>query len=196
MPNAPAEPGALLADWRHLGVMPRGGRALVVGGACPDLEPVFDVTTVDTWEEMPASPATFQLVVGCARMVSRESIAGLERALDPSGGVLVICVPPRQGRTAPRKPFALQARSTRRLLRGSRLEAHARFGALPDPWAPEYVFPLTRAAGAFALEQFVLSRRPTWRWARTALRFGPLVDLIMLALPAGLLLCRLRTEAP
>ncbi|MGH8914873.1 MAG: hypothetical protein ACRDZM_10205, partial [Acidimicrobiia bacterium] len=114
--------------------------------------------------------------------------------LDPSEGVMVICAPPKRAGTWLHKPFVLQARSARRLLQGSRLETQTVYGALPDPWVPEYVFPLTRAAGAFAIERFVLSRRPAWRWVGAALRIGPVLDLAMLALPGGLLLCRLRGD--
>lgn len=195
MPVPRAEPGAaLLADWRHLGVIARSGRALVIGGEYPDLQSVFETTEVAGWDEIPRSPREFQLIVVCLRVESRNSVALIERVLDHSEGVVVLCTPARRAGRWPYRPLAVQARSARRLLRGTRLEPQAVYGALPDPWVPEYVFPLSRAAAAFAIERFLLSRRPDWGWARAILRVGPLVDLATSALPAGLILCSLRGD--
>lgn len=190
------EPGALLADWRHLGVLPRSGRALVIGGVYPDLQSVFEATEVPGWDEIPKPPQTFQLIIVAIRLESRDSVASIERVLDPSEGVVVVCTPHRRARTRLYRPMAFQARSARRLLRGTRLEAQAVYGALPDPWVPEYVFPFTRAAAAFAIERFLLSRRPAWGWIWATLRLGPIVGLAMSALPGGFIVCRLRGDGP
>jgi hypothetical protein len=195
MPVSRAEPGAaLLADWRHLGVITKSGRALVIGGEYPDLKSVFETTEVAGWDEVPRSPRVFQLIVVCRRLESRDSVVLIERVLDRSEGVVVLCTPPRRAGSRRYRPMAVQARSVRRLLRGTRLEAQAVYGALPNPWAPEYVFPLTRAAAAFAIERFLLSRRPGWGWVRAILRVGPMVGFATSALPAGLILCRLRGD--
>jgi hypothetical protein len=190
------QPGAFLADWRHLGVLPRSGRALVIGGVYPDLQSVFEATEVPGWDEIPEPPQTFQLIIVAIRLESRDSVASIERVLDPSEGVVVICTPHRRARTGLYRPMAIQARSARRLLRGTRLEAQAVYGALPDAWVPEYVFPFTRAAAAFAIERFLLSRRPAWGWIRATLRWGPIVGLAMSALPGGFIVCRLRGDGP
>ena len=195
MPATRAVPGAaLLADWRHLGVIARSGRALVIGGECPDLQSVFETVEVAGWDEIPRSSRTFQLIVVCLPLASRDSVALIERVLDRSEGVVVLCTPPRRPGSRPYRPMAVQARAARRLLRGTRLEAQAVYGALPNPWAPEYVFPLTRAAAAFAIERFLLSRRPGWGWVRAILRVGPMVGFATSALPAGLIFCRLRGD--
>lgn len=195
MPVSRAAPGApLLADWRHLGVIPRSGRALVIGGEYPDLQSVFETTEVAGWDQIPRSPRAFQLIVVCLRLESRDSVALIESVLDRSGGVVVLCTPPRRAGRMPYRPIAVQARSARRLLRGTMLGAQAVYGALPDPWVPEYVFPLTRAAAAFAIERFLLSRRPGWGWVRAILRVRPFVGLAASVLPAGLILCRLHGD--
>ena len=195
MPVSRAVPGApLLADWRHLGVIPRSGRALVIGGEYPDLQSVFETTEVAGWDQIPRSPRAFQLIVVCLSVESRHSVALIERVLDRSGGVVVLCTPPRRAGGMPYRPIAVQARSARRLLRGTMLGTQAVYGTLPDPWAPEYVFPLTRAAAAFAIERFLLSRRPGWGWVRAILRVRPIVGLATSALPAGIILCRLRGD--
>jgi hypothetical protein len=188
------EPGALLADWRHLGVLPRSGRALVIGGVYPDLQSVFEVTEVPGWDEIPEPPQTFQLIIVAIRLETRDSVLSIERVLDASEGILVICTPHRWAKTRLYRPMAFQARSARRLLGGTRLETQAVYGALPDPWVPEYVFPFTRAAAAFAIERFLLSRRPGWGWIRATLRLGPIVGLAMSALPGGFVVCRLRGD--
>jgi hypothetical protein len=185
-------PGALLADWRHLGGLPRSGRALVIGGEYPDLSSVFETTEVGGWDEIPESPRRFQLIVVWVPLESHHQIMALERVLDPSEGVVVLPAPSRRARSRLFSPLSLQARSARRLFRGSRLEVQAEYGALPDPWAPEYVFPLTRAAASFAIERFILSRRPSWQWVRTPIGLGPVVGVAMSVLPAGFILCRLR----
>ena len=189
-----AEPDAILADWRHLGVIPRSGRALVIGGHYPDLHTVFEVTEVAGWDEITQSPGGFQLIVLCRALESRDPVASIADVLDPSDGVMVVFVPRREGRRVYR-PLALAARSARRRLRGTGLEEQAVYGALPDPWVPEYVFPLTRAAAAFAIERFILSRRPAWGWIRAMLAVGPVVRLATSALPSGLILCRLGGES-
>jgi hypothetical protein len=188
------EPEALLADWRHLGVLPRSGRALVIGGVYPDLRSVFDTTEVPDWDQMPEPPESFQLIVVAIRLESRHLVASIECVLDPSEGVVVVCTPHRRPRTGLYTPMALQARSTRRHLRGTRLEAQTVYGALPNPWVPEYVFPFTRAAAAFAIERFLLSRRPAWAWIGATLRLRPIVGLAMWALPGGFIVCRLRGD--
>ncbi|MGH8915051.1 MAG: hypothetical protein ACRDZM_11125, partial [Acidimicrobiia bacterium] len=104
-----AEPSALLADWRHLGVIPRSGRALVIGGQYPDLRSVFEVTAVPSWDEIPESSGSFQLIILCRRLEPRDSIESIERILDPSQGVMVICAPPKRAGTWLHKPFVLQA---------------------------------------------------------------------------------------
>ncbi|HEX9864164.1 MAG TPA: hypothetical protein VGC03_04275 [Acidimicrobiia bacterium] len=190
------EPGALLADWRHLGVLPRSGRVLVIGAGYPDLQSVFEVTEVSGWDEIPAPPQMFQLIIVAIRLESPDSVRSIERVLDPTEGVVVVSTPHRRARTRLYRPMAFQARSARRLLRGTRLEAQAVYGALPDPWVPEYVFPLSRAAAAFAVERFLLSRRPAWGWIRATLRWGPIVGLAMAALPGGFIVCRLRGDGP
>jgi hypothetical protein len=196
MPVSRAEPGAaLLADWRHLGVIPRSGRALVIGGEYPDLKSVYETTEVAGWDEIPRSPRAFQLVIVCLRLESRDSVALIERVLDRPKGVVVICTPPRRAGRTLYRPLAAQARSVRRLLRETGLELQTVYGALPDPWVPEYVFPLTRAAAAFAIERYLLSRRPGWGWVRATLRVGPIVRLAASVLPAGLILCRLRGDS-
>lgn len=192
---AGADPVALLADWRHLGVFPRGGRALLIGGGSPSLHAMFDTTEVKSWEEIPQSPRAFQLIVSVG-LSSRDEIAAIERVLDPSEGIAVICAPPRPA--GPRRYWSLagQTRVIRRLLRGTKLEGGVVYGTLPDPWVPEFVFPLTRPAAAFAIERFVLARRPAWGWVRMMLAFGPIVDLATKALPGGLIVCRIRQEGP
>jgi hypothetical protein len=185
--------GALLADWRHLGVIPRSGRALVIGGGYPDLKSVFAATEVPDWDEIPQSSEAFQLIIVCIGLESRAAIASIERLLDPSEGVVVLWTPPRRDGTNRYRPLAIQARSARRLLSGTNLEVLAVYGALPDLWAPEYVFPYTRAAAAFAFERFLLARRPSWRW-KAMLAVSPLVGLAMSALPRGFVVCRLRGD--
>jgi hypothetical protein len=187
-------PGTLLADWRHLGVMPRSGRALVIGGVYPDLRSMFEVSEVASWHEIPDSSETFQLIIACRRLESQESAASMGRVLDPADGVVVIVAPPRGADRSRYRPIALQARSIRRLLRGTGLEVHTVFGALPDPWVPEYVFPLTPAAASFAIERFVMSRRPTWGWLRATVNVGLLARFATSGLPGGLILCRLRGD--
>jgi hypothetical protein len=157
---------------------------------------VFETTEVDGCDEIPESHPGFQLIVVCVPLESRDQVMALERVLDPSEGVVVLPAPSR--RAGPRlfSPLSVQARSARRRLRGSRLEAQAVYGALPDPWVPEYVFPLTRSSASFAIERFLLSRRPGWQWVHIPLGLGPVVGIAMSALPAGFILCRMRGDGP
>ncbi len=164
---------------------------MVIGGEYPDLQPVFEVTAAGSWDQIPESPTSYQLIVVCSRLDSQDSVSAIARVLDPVDGVVVLLAPPDAAGTRRYRPLAIQTRSTRKLLRDSGLKAHAVYGALPDPRVPEYVFPLTRAASAFAIERFLLSRRPAWGWIRVALRIGVLVRLATSGLPGGLILCRL-----
>lgn len=188
MAQSADEPDILVADWRHLGVMPRGGRVLVIGGDYPELSSVFEVTQAATWVEVPRPPQRFGLVVVCTGIDSADSLAAMRAILEDPGGLVLILAPPKGGKST---RLGRVARSTRRLLQGSGLKVEAMFGALPGPTAPEYVFPLGRATAAFAIERFVLSRRPSWPWVRTALSFGPFVALATSFLPGGFILCGL-----
>jgi hypothetical protein len=164
----------------------------VVGGEYRDLQEVFEVTEVRSWDQIPASATSYQLVIVCTRLDSLESVAAISRVIDPVDGVAVLLGPSRAGPGTGSRPQPARWRSTGRRLRDSALETIAVYGALPDPWAPEYVFPLTRPAASFAIERFLLSRRPSWEWLTRALRVGPLVRLAIWALPGGLLVCRPR----
>lgn len=165
---------------------------MIIGGEYRDLHDVYEVTETRSFDQIPTSAPPYDLIVVCTPLDSPESVASISHVLDPEHGVVIVLSPSPAARKPRYRPLAAQTRSMRRLLQDSRLETMGAYGALPDPWAPEYVFPLTRAGAAFAIERYILSRRPAWDWTRLALRFGPLVRVATAALPSGLLICRLR----
>lgn len=182
-------PRNLPADWRYLGPIPRGGRALVIGDAIPDLESVFEVTTVADLDHLPPTPGEFQLVVLFGAPGSGDAMAALAGVVDPSAGVVLVGLPPRGSGTKLQKPLGLDVASLGRRLKRVGLTIDVVYGALPNARVPEYLFPLRSAAAGFAIERFVLARRPSWQWARRALGIRLLLRLVESFFPGALVLC-------
>jgi len=190
-----APPPGILADWRFLAPIPRHGRALVMGGAIPDLDSVFEVTSVSGFDALPADGGSFQLVVVCCPLEEGDSLRALENQVDSQGGMVVVFLPPlRTGGS--RRSIGGQISSSRRALAGTSFDIEQVYGALPDPWVPELVFPLTPTATRYGLRRFVLSRRPTWGWVRPALSTLPLAAITRWGLRGALVVCRRREAGP
>lgn len=163
------------ADWRFLDLLPRRGRALVVGPAVPDLESVFETTTVANDTALPDSG--FDLVV----ITSGEGSA-LERtamALMDPGGLLVTGVGAWTSDRTFGKPAFPGVASLKRKARRTGLDAVAVYGAVPNPWNPEYLYPMGGAAARVAIERFLRSRKPSSQTVALLLRLPtPLLSAV------------------
>lgn len=186
VPVADESRDGLLADWRFLQTIPDRGRALVVGGPFPDLESVFDVSSLDDLLEGPESSKPFQLIV----MTQSNRLPAIKGRLDPNGGRVVFGVPSMRIRGWRFGWLGLRVAWLRHRLRDSGLIIDGVYGTLPDPWVPEYVFPLAPVAARFALERFLLSRRPAWRWTFRALQSRAFVRMVTAVVPGALVVCR------
>lgn len=146
------------ADWRFLDPVPRSGRALLIGVGAPDLETTMETSLVDS-AEVSALSGVFDLVV-VASTPTRRLLTSVASVTEPKRGVVLV------GLGAPDHDRVLGPPSGPRVIllrqRASRagLRVQEVFGAWPNPWNPEFVFPLERESASFATSRFLLTRRP------------------------------------
>ena len=147
----------IAADWRFLEGVPRSGRALVIGQEVHWLESAFDVTALPESGRLPEYGA-FDLVV-IADIATEHSLNRAAEALAP-GGLVVAGI----GGPDSERLFGIPARQRFRGVRAKATRAgllvHSVHGALPNPWNPEYLFPLDIGPAGFAFHGFLRSRRP------------------------------------
>lgn len=145
------------ADWRFLDQIPRRGRALVLGPEIPQLEDVFDTTYVARGA-LPESSFDLAVLIDAS---SAEDLRLAARSTSGTNGVVITGIgEPDADRTLGLSVIPGLRRLTRAAGR-SGLEVVAVYGALPNPWNPEYLYPMGGPAARFAIERFIQSRRPT-----------------------------------
>lgn len=179
---------AVPADWRHLVALPQEGTVLAVGEVMPDFGTSTTVTHVSDPGDLAGISGMFDVITVSSKATAR-LLVSMVSLLDRSTGLLVVGVPPDSDQRR-RAPIPLQLATLRRRLGRAGLTVEIAYGALPDPWMPEYVFPLTPSARRFAFRHFVDSRRPGRAWARAAYAVASRGWVARWAAPAALVVCR------
>jgi hypothetical protein len=154
--------GALLinvsADWRFLESVPRSGRALLIGLDSPDLASALETSLADP-EEVSALSGTFDLVV-LGSTPTRRLLTSVAAVTEPVRGVVMAGIGAPGHERLLGRPSGPRVMLLRRRANQAGLLVEQVLGALPNPWNPEFMFPIEREAVSFAISRFLLSRRP------------------------------------